>query len=339
VADAVVACGGALTLDGALAAAVDGARQVAGAPLAALLLATPAGSRVRARAGSAADLLGCDGELLERLDRVADPAHLARGLPLVFADGPRFLARLQPQHRGVRRAALPRVRFVVAVPVCVGGAVVGLLLVGCDAPHPDPATLEPLVTLAASAGGALRRARLMEELEQASAAAVGALTGALVGPGTRNGLAGLALRVGREMKLGRDALRDLELAAELHELAGGPRGDELLAADGTFSDDERAFLRQHAAVAERVLGGSPALSGAARALRSARERWDGSGGPDGLAYESIPLLARILRACATWHALIDGGAGRETALERVRADAGRRLDPRVVYALGVALAA
>jgi GAF domain-containing protein len=338
VAEAVVSCGGALTLDGSLASVVDGACQVADAPFAAVLAATPDGSLVRARAGRASDLLGADDDLLARLDEVFEPAHLARCLPLVHADAPRLLARLQPRRRGVRTLAVSRVRFAVAVPIAVGGAVVGCLLVGCDRPHPDPATFEPLVTLAASAGAALRRSRLLAELEQASAEAVGVLAAALVAPGARDGLAGLALEVGREMRLGPEALRDLELAAELHELAGGPRGDELLAADGSFSEDERAFLRQHAGVAERLLGGAPELSGAARALRSARERWDGSGGPDGLAHESIPLLARILRACATWHALVDAGAEHETALDRVRADAGRRLDPRVVEALA-ALAA
>jgi GAF domain-containing protein len=339
VAEAVVACGGALTLDGSLAAVADGARDVADAPFTAVLLAAPDGSLVRARAGQAAELLGDDDdEPLARLDEVFQPKHLARCLPLVHADAPRLLARLRPARRGVRRLAAGRVRFAVAVPIAVGGAVVGCLLVGCDRPHPDPATFEPLVTLAASAGAALRRSRLLSELEQASAEAVGALAAALVAPGSADGLAGLALQVGRAMRLGPEALRDLELAAELHELAGGPRGDELLAADGTFSKDERAFLRQHAGVAERLLGGAPELSGAARALRSARERWDGSGGPDGLAHESIPLLARILRACATWHALVDAGADEHAALVRLRADAGRRLDPRVVDALA-ALAA
>jgi GAF domain-containing protein len=336
VAGAVVACGGALTLDGSLAAVVEGAREVADAPVAALILATPDGSVVRARAGLAADLLP-EHALLAPLDEVFEPAHLARCLPLVHVDAPGLLARLQHGRR--RGLAAGRVRFAVAVPIAVAGAVVGCLLVACDRPHPEPATFEPLVTLAASAGAALRRSRLLAELEQASAETVGVVAGALVAPGARHGLAGLALRVGREMRLGCDALRDLELAAELHELAGGPRGDELLAPDGTFSEDERAFLRQHAGVAERLLGGAPELSGAARALRSARERWDGSGGPDGLAHESIPLLARILRTCATWHALVDAGTGHDTALGRLRADAGRRLDPRVVEALDAALAA
>jgi hypothetical protein len=334
----VVACGGALTLEGSLSAVVDGAGRIAGGPFAAILLAASEGTLVPARAGTAADLLGADGALLARLDEVFDPAHLARCLPLVHADAPRLLARLQ-RRRAVRAQAAGRVRFAIAVPLAVGGAVVGCLLVGCDRPHPDPAVFEPLVALAASAGAALRRFRLLAELEQASAEAVGALAGALVEPGARDGLAGLAVQVGREMKLEADALRDLELAAELHELSGGPRGDELLAADGSFTADERAYLRQHAGVAERLLGGAPALSGAARALHSARERWDGSGGPDGLAHESIPLLARILRACATWHALVDAGSCPQTALVRLRAEAGRRLDPRVVDAVGAALAA
>jgi hypothetical protein len=70
--------------------------------------------------------------------------------------------------------------------------------------------------------------------------------------------------------------------------------------------------------AARILAASPALAGAAALVRASREHWDGSGFPDGLSHEEIPLGARIVAAATAAHP--EEGAG-------------TRLDPAVVEAL------
>ncbi len=62
-------------------------------------------------------------------------------------------------------------------------------------------------------------------------------------------------------------------------------------------------MRQHTLIGERILAVAPALRPVAGLIRSSHERWDGSGYPDGLAGEAIPLGARIIAACDAFAAM------------------------------------
>ena len=93
--------------------------------------------------------------------------------------------------------------------------------------------------------------------------------------------------------------------------------------------------------AEDVVGRIPALAPAARAVRHREERWDGSGVPDGVAGESIPVEARIV-ACVDAYVRAatreTGRTGRLLGQRAVRRDAGTLFDPAVVLALRHVLA-
>ena len=71
--------------------------------------------------------------------------------------------------------------------------------------------------------------------------------------------------------------------------ASSPCPDEILHKPGPLDEREWAFVRQHTIVGERILRASPALRSVATVVRSSHENWDGSGYPDGLAGEEIPL--------------------------------------------------
>jgi len=62
---------------------------------------------------------------------------------------------------------------------------------------------------------------------------------------------------------------------------------------GRLDDEEFAFIKRHTIIGERILSGAPSLSAVARVVRSTHERVDGTGYPDGLAGDAIPLPARI----------------------------------------------
>ena len=86
------------------------------------------------------------------------------------------------------------------------------------------------------------------------------------------------------------------------------------------------------------------LRNIAPAVRHSHERWDGHGYPDGLAAEEIPLAARIVFACDTWHAMTSDRVYRKAlplgeALAELRRVAGAQLDPAVVDALLLELGA
>ena len=113
----------------------------------------------------------------------------------------------------------------------------------------------------------------------------------------------LALETGRMLGLGADALDELARAAQLHDLGKLAVPDEILRKAGPLDEREWAFVRQHTLVGERILRASPRSASVATIVRSTHERWDGTGYPDGLAGEEIPLASRIISACDTFTAM------------------------------------
>src|SRR5215210_595081 len=151
----------------------------------------------------------------------------------------------------------------------------------------------------------------------------------------------LAGRVARQLGLWGEQLELVVRAAELHEVGKAAIPDAILRKPHPLDDAERALLRQHTVVGERMLSSAGALSPVATLVRACDERFDGDGYPDGLAGEQIPLGARIVAVCETFQALTSAppageGEPRGSALLRMRQEAGRRFDPEVLEALGAA---
>ena len=127
-------------------------------------------------------------------------------------------------------------------------------------------------------------------------------------------------------------------AAELHDVGKSAVPDAILAKPGPLDEREWEFVRQHTLVGERILRAAPALASVARLVRSSHERFDGSGYPDGLAGETIPLGARIVAACDAWDAMMTNRPYRKAlsqseALTELRRCSGTQFDPLVVRAL------
>ncbi len=148
----------------------------------------------------------------------------------------------------------------------------------------------------------------------------------------------LSLAVGRRLGLSRAELRELRLAAQLHDVGKLAVPDAILQKPGPLDLGEWEFIKQHTVVGERILLGSPALRGVAKIVRSTHERWDGDGYPDCLSGEQIPLAARIVTACDAFSAIVSerpycAAEPEETAVAELRRCAGTQFDPRVVEIL------
>jgi diguanylate cyclase (GGDEF)-like protein len=153
----------------------------------------------------------------------------------------------------------------------------------------------------------------------------------------------LSLAVGRRLGLESDALEQLERVAQLHDVGKLAVPDDILRKAGPLTPDEKAFIRQHTIVGERILSAAPVLQQVAALVRSTHEHWDGSGYPDGLVGEAIPLTARIVAASDAYTAMRETRAYREAtpepeALRELRRCAGHQFDPQVVAALASAIA-
>jgi diguanylate cyclase (GGDEF)-like protein len=150
-------------------------------------------------------------------------------------------------------------------------------------------------------------------------------------------LGDLALAVGRELHMGPEGLDEVARAAELHDVGKIAVPDAILDKPGPLDPVEWSFMRRHPLIGERILLAAPALRPVARLVRSSHERWDGTGYPDGLSGDEIPLGARVVAVCDAFNAMTTERPYREAvsdydAIDELRACAGTQFDPMVVEA-------
>jgi diguanylate cyclase (GGDEF)-like protein len=150
-------------------------------------------------------------------------------------------------------------------------------------------------------------------------------------------MAALAVAVGRRLGLDGEALDEVARAAELHDVGKVAVPDAILGKPETLSEEEWAFMKRHPVLGERILSGAAAMRPVARIVRSTHEHWDGSGYPDGLAGDAIPVGARIVAVCAAFAAMTAERAYRPRldaagAARELRRGAGSQFDPTVVEA-------
>ncbi len=153
--------------------------------------------------------------------------------------------------------------------------------------------------------------------------------------GRLDGVAALTRAVARAMGLSSDDIDVLVRAAELHDVGKVAVPEAILAKPGPLDAVEWGFVRQHTIVGERILSAAPALVPVAKLVRSSHERYDGTGYPDGLVGDEIPLGARIISVCDAYHAMTSArpyerALPRDEALRELSRCAGEQFDATVV---------
>jgi HD-GYP domain-containing protein (c-di-GMP phosphodiesterase class II) len=150
------------------------------------------------------------------------------------------------------------------------------------------------------------------------------------------GVVDLSLAVSDRLGLGVEQRRNVEFAALLHDVGKIAVPNEIINKEGPLDDAEWEVMRQHTIEGERMLkriGG--VLAEVGRIVRASHEHFDGSGYPDGLAGEEIPIEARIVTCCDAFSAMTTTRSYRkamstEAAIAELRACAGTQFDPEVV---------
>jgi diguanylate cyclase (GGDEF)-like protein len=153
----------------------------------------------------------------------------------------------------------------------------------------------------------------------------------------------LAVRVGERLGLAHEELEELRLAAELHDVGKLAIPDVVLQKTGPLDSTEWGFIHSHTLIGQRILSSAAALRPVGAIVRSTHENWDGTGYPDGLAGESIPLAARIIAACDAYSAITSDRPYRsartsQEAVEELRRCADQQFDRTVVQLLCAVLA-
>ncbi|MBI2844254.1 MAG: HD domain-containing protein [Armatimonadetes bacterium] len=145
----------------------------------------------------------------------------------------------------------------------------------------------------------------------------------------------LSLMIGRRLGLSREKLLTLELAAQLHDIGKIGTPDSVLTKPDTLSDEEWVDVLKHPALGSAFLAPVPELAEVAAIVRHHHEHYAGTGYPDGLQAEAIPLLSRIIAVADAYDAMTSERPYRramtyEQAFEELRRHSGTQFDRSIV---------
>jgi HD-GYP domain-containing protein (c-di-GMP phosphodiesterase class II)/putative methionine-R-sulfoxide reductase with GAF domain len=236
---------------------------------------------------------------------------------------------------------LARGRIAVA-PLQLDGDRLGCIVVaaGPEADGFDDRSMRLLAGVVHQVKLAVANASSFESLERTFLSTVEALANALEANDEYTSdharwITDMALHVGRELGLDSKTLKGLELGALFHDIGKIGVPEAILSKPGPLSDEEWKVVRLHPELGARILAPIERLERVCDIVRHCHEHWDGSGYPDGLAGEEIPLESRVILVCDAYHAMTTDRPYRkrlsvEEAARRLRESAGTQFDPRVV---------
>ena len=200
--------------------------------------------------------------------------------------------------------------------------------------------LELLGELATTAGAALDHAERRDRLLHTIRARVRALVRSIDShdgytAGHSAHVVEWSCTLGERLRLSLPDLFELELGALLHDLGKVRVPEEVLRKPAALDHGERVLVRRHPVWGAELLEAVPGLEPVATIVRFHHERWDGTGYPDGLARDRIPVASRIIAVCDAYHAMTSERPYRmalppaAAASELCRA-AGAQFDPAIV---------
>jgi len=231
----------------------------------------------------------------------------------------------------------------IRVPINVKREIIGILAVGSK--RPSAFTSEDLSTLeklAAQVGVALENTRLVTDLNDLFTGTVRALSSAIDAKskwtaGHSERVTKYALKIAKEMGIDDATLRDIELSGFLHDIGKIGTYEAILDKPGRLTDEELKIMRQHPARGAEILAPIKQLKNIIPGVKYHHEFYDGTGYPDGLKGDAIPLMARILAVADTVDAMAADrpyrkGRPLDAIIIEVRRCLGTQFDPKAAEA-------
>jgi putative two-component system response regulator len=146
-----------------------------------------------------------------------------------------------------------------------------------------------------------------------------------------------ALILGRQMGISQSQLEQIHYGSILHDIGKIHIPESVLKKPGPLSETEWVDMKRHPLIGAEMVKDIPYLAPAIQVIRSHHERWDGTGYPDGLAGENIPLVARIVTVADSLDAMSTSrpyqrALSADQAYEEILRNSGSLYDPAIVRA-------
>jgi HD-GYP domain-containing protein (c-di-GMP phosphodiesterase class II) len=197
-------------------------------------------------------------------------------------------------------------------------------------------------SLAAALALAVERLQLVEQQQELFLHTVTALAQAVEMRDSYTGdhthrVTSYSLILAEELGLPADQRKLLRAAAALHDIGKIGVDDEILRKPGKLSEVEFTQMKRHVTRGSEIIQMIPGLAWALPVVRGHHERWDGTGYPDRLKGEQIPLTARVVAVADAFDAMTSDrpyrrGMASSIAFAELQAGAGKQFDPRCVEA-------
>jgi response regulator RpfG family c-di-GMP phosphodiesterase len=183
----------------------------------------------------------------------------------------------------------------------------------------------------------------LAQLEELSTGAIRALADALdakcdytAGHSLR--VSRIAVMIGKGMGLPEDHLKDLELAGILHDIGKIGVPESILWKPAKLSDEEHEIMSKHPVTSAQIIGELKGMARTREYVLHHHEYWNGSGYPDHLKGEAIPIGARIILVSDAYDAMTTDrpyrkSIGHDAAIAELSKQAGTQFDPAIVKVL------
>jgi len=235
-----------------------------------------------------------------------------------------------------------------SVPLVAKGQIKGVLdIFNRLLLNPDQEWFNFLETLAGQAAIAIDNTSLLEDLHRSNVELTLAYDTTLEGwsraldlrdketEGHTQRVVDMTLRIAQSLNVNDEDLTHIRRGALLHDIGKMGIPDSILFKPGPLDEDEWDIMKRHPSYAYELLYPITHLRHALEIPFYHHERWDGSGYPQGLKSEQIPLAARIFAVVDVWDALTSDRPYRKAwtskkALDHIRQQSGKHFDPRIV---------
>jgi len=249
-----------------------------------------------------------------------------------------------PRFRDSKSIFLYAIRSILCVPLLIKEKVIGVIYIDSRIRQGifKEEDKELLMSIANQAAIAIENARLYEELENTYLQVIKTLANAIEAKspytkGHSERVTEYAIKIGRTLGFTTQQLKELEIAAILHDVGKIGVKEEILNKPGKLEPEEMEEIKKHPKIGYDIISPINLPEAVKLSVLHHQERYDGKGYPDGITGDDINIYARIIAVCDSYDAMTSDRIYRphlpkEVAIEEIKKNAGTQFDPIIVKA-------